>query len=69
MENKVLKIRGMFGKHCERAITDALMHVKGVSNVVVKEKEGTISFVFDSKKETLLAVKDAISDEGYDVIG
>lgn len=69
MEEKVLKVRGMFGEHCKRAITDALMNVNGVSDVVVKEKEGTISFIYDSRKETLLAVKDAISDEGYDVIG
>ena len=67
MEEKVLKIRGMFGEHCGRAITDALSQIPSVSDV--KVKNGTVSFVYDSKPATLLAVKDAITDEGYDVIG
>ncbi|MCL2809957.1 MAG: cation transporter [Treponema sp.] len=67
MEEKELKIRGMFGEHCERAITDALSQISGVSEL--KVKNGTISFVYDKNPATLLAVKDAITDEGYDVIG
>jgi copper chaperone len=69
MEEKTLKIRGMFGEHCERAIIDSLSHIAGVAEVNVNMKNGTISFVYDSNAATLMAIKDTITDEGYDVIG
>jgi len=68
MGDITLKIRGMFGEHCERAIKDSISHIPGVANVKVKQREGTISFYY-MDDAALLAVKDAISDAGYDVIG
>jgi hypothetical protein len=32
-------------------------------------KDGTISFCYDSNTVSLITIKDAITDEGYDVIG
>jgi copper chaperone CopZ len=69
MEQVILKIRGMFGEHCERAITDSLSHIESVTDVVIKERAGTISFCHDPKIAPLIKIKDAITDEGYDVIG
>ena len=69
MENKTLKVRGMFGEHCERAIIDAFNHIGGISNISVNLKYGTISFSHDPKLAPLEVIKDAITDEGYDVIG
>ena len=66
---KTLRIRGMFGEHCERAISDALSQMQSVTNVCVSEREGTISFIYDPNVASLMAIKDAITDEGYDVIG
>jgi copper chaperone CopZ len=69
MEEKVFKIRGMFGEHCERAIIDALSHFDGVTDIDVNMKNGTISFSYDPALVTLITIKDAITDEGYDLIG
>ena len=69
MGMKTLKIRGMRGAHCERAVYDSLSHIAGVTNVSVSEKKGIITFRYDSEHATLMAIKDAITDEGYDVIG
>jgi len=66
---KTLKVRGMFGEHCERAIIDSLSHIKDVTDIDVNMREGTITFAFNNDNETLLKIKDAITDEGYDVIG
>jgi len=66
---KTFKVRGMFGEHCERAIIDALSHIDDVADVDVNMKEGTITFSYSDDSNTLLKVKDAITDEGYDVIG
>jgi copper chaperone CopZ len=69
MENKTLRVKGMFGEHCERAIIDSLSHITGVSNVIVRMREGTISFSYDPKVVSLMSIKDLITDEGYDVVG
>jgi len=69
MEDKTLKIRGMFGEHCERAIIDSLSRFSSVKNVFIRTKEGTISFSHDPHTDSLMKIKDAITDEGYDVIG
>jgi len=68
MGEKTLKVRGIFGEHCERAIKDSISHIPGVANVKVKAREGIVSFYY-MDDAALLAVKDAISDAGYDVIG
>jgi len=69
MENKTLKVRGMFGEHCERAIIDAFNRIGGISNIIVSLKHGTISFSYDPDIAAMEAIKDAITDEGYDVLG
>ena len=69
VHHKTLKVRGMFGEHCERAIIDAFEHIGGITNISVNLKNGTISFSHAPEITPLLTIKDAITHEGYDVIG
>jgi len=69
MENKTLKVRGMFCEHCVKAVSDALAHITGVKDISVSLKAGTVSFSHDPKLAPLEVIINAIIDEGYDVIG
>ena len=61
-----VSIEGMSCGHCVNAVTEGLKAVAGVSNVVVDlaAKQATIEGNPDAA-----AVKEAIEDLGYDVVG
>lgn len=61
-----VSIEGMSCGHCVNAVTEGLKALAGVSNVVVDlaAKQATIEGNPDAA-----AVKEAIEDLGYDVVG
>ncbi|MCL2180162.1 MAG: cation transporter [Treponema sp.] len=69
MDEIILKTRGMFCEHCKRAVTDSLENLGGVEDIEIDLKEGTISLKYAPNITTLQEIKDAVTDEGYDVIG
>jgi len=69
MENKTLKVDGMSCNHCVNAVNNALGGLAGVANVAVSLKEGTVSFNFDPALASIEAIKAAITEEGYEVVG
>jgi len=54
-------------EHCVRAVTNALGGMVGVTGVVVSLKDKTASFSYDPAQTPLEAIKNAITDEGYEV--
>jgi copper chaperone CopZ len=65
--NKIIMIKGMTCKHCQKRVEDALNEIEGVENVVVDIEEGS------AKLRMLREVGDsefrfAIEDAGYEVI-
>jgi len=67
MEKVVLKVDGMSCSHCENAVKKAVGALDGVSEVTVDLEGKTVSVNY-SEKVTLVDIKLAIEDQGYDVI-
>jgi copper chaperone len=67
-EIKTLNVEGMSCNHCVNSVKKAVGALNGVTNVEVDLKSKTVSIEFDSEKVNTEAIKDAIEDQGYDVI-
>jgi copper chaperone len=67
MEKVTLKINGMSCGHCVKSVEGALKGLDGVtaSEVVI----GSANVNFDPSKATLDKIKEAIEEEGYEVVG
>lgn len=68
MEKAIIKVEGMSCSHCVNAVTKAVGSLDGVSEVQVNLESKTATVDYDSDKITLEAVKNAIEEEGYDVV-
>ena len=69
MEKRVLRVEGMSCEHCVKAVANALGGLVGVTGVVVSLKDKTASFSYDPAQTPLEAIKNAITDEGYEIAG
>ena len=67
-ETKTLNVEGMSCMHCENAVKKAVGAVDGVDSVEVDLKGKKVTVEFETDKTTLDAVKNAIEDQGYDVV-
>lgn len=63
----VLKVEGMSCGHCVKSVEDALKNVGAAGTVDLSAK--TITVQYDESKLNLDAIKTAIEDQGYDVVG
>jgi copper chaperone len=68
MEKTTLQVTGMTCGHCEKAVKTALLNVEGVSEVSVSLKNGMVEVGHDSNKAPVGKLKEAVEDQGYDVI-
>ena len=68
MEKIILNVEGMSCSHCVNAVTKAIRGLEGISNVDVDLEAKTVTVGYDIDKVTLIAIKDAIEEEGYDVV-
>ncbi|HZK88082.1 MAG TPA: copper chaperone CopZ [Anaerovoracaceae bacterium] len=68
MEKVIINIEGMSCSHCVNAVTKAVGSLDGVSEVQVNLEAKTATVDYDSDKITLEALKNAIEEEGYDVV-
>jgi len=66
MEEKILKVNGMSCEHCVKAVNSALGAISGVTDIVVSLKEGTVSFKYDPALASIEAIKETITDEGFE---
>lgn len=63
-----LDVRGMTCGHCESAVKGALEGLEGVQAVEVNLGSGKVDVTYDGAKVTLADMREAIEDQGYDVV-
>lgn len=68
MENVIIKVEGMSCSHCENAVKKAVGTLEGVDKVSVSLEAKSVTVDFDSKVLSLDSIKQAIEDQGYDVV-
>lgn len=69
MTTRVLKIAGMSCSHCQKAVTDALQGLEGVQSVRVDLQEGTATVTYDPAVASEEAMREAVEEAGYQVVG
>jgi copper chaperone len=68
MTSKILNIEGMSCDHCKMAVTRAVSSLEGVGSVEVSLENNTATVEFEESRLNLAAIKQAIQDQGYDVV-
>lgn len=68
MAKVTLNVEGMSCQHCVKAVTQAVTALEGVSAVDVNLEGKTVAVDYDADRVTLESIKEAIEEEGYDVV-
>ena len=68
MATTVLRVEGMACEHCVKAVTQAVSALTGVSGVTVDLQGKTVTVEHTPQSATLAQIKEAIEDQGYDVV-
>ncbi|OXS54934.1 copper resistance protein CopZ [Cohnella sp. CIP 111063] len=66
MKNVTLKVEGMSCGHCVNSIEGALKTIGASGKVDLSG--GTVVVAYDESQLTLSAIKEAIEEQGYDVV-
>lgn len=66
MSNVTLKVEGMSCNHCVKSVEGAVKELGAEAKVDLAAKSVTIAY--DGDKVTVEAIKEAIEDQGYDVV-
>lgn len=66
MQTTTLKVEGMSCGHCVNAVEGALK--KAGASGKVDLNAGSVTVEYDESKVSLNAIKEAIEDQGYDVM-
>ncbi len=69
MSVKQLKVVDMSCKHCQRAVEDSLLALKGVNRAEVNLGQGTVTIDYDETQVSLSAMKKSVEEAGYEVAG
>ena len=65
---KEFNVRGMTCGHCQSSVQNALLNMDGVSSADVDLATGKVAVTFDETKVTSDDLKQAVEDQGYDVV-
>lgn len=68
MAQTQLNVKGMSCDHCKMAVTNALQELDGVNSVEVSVEKGKADVEYDNAKATLDQMKEAVEEQGYDVV-
>jgi copper chaperone len=68
MSNVIMNVPGISCSHCEHAITTAVEKLTGIKKVSVDITGKKVIVEFDSALVSFEQVKQAIEDQGYDVV-
>ncbi|MFZ3576728.1 copper chaperone CopZ [Virgibacillus sp. DJP39] len=63
-----LDVRGMTCDHCQKAVKGALDELRGVKGVEVHLAAGKVDVSYDDAEVTVSEMREAIEDQGYDVV-
>ncbi|WEK54059.1 MAG: copper chaperone CopZ [Candidatus Cohnella colombiensis] len=66
MQNITLNVQGMSCGHCVKSVEGALSAIGANGNVDLAS--GTVTVEYDEAKVSVAAMKEAIEDQGYDVV-
>lgn len=66
MQSTILKVEGMSCGHCVKSVETALKNIGASGKVDLASK--SVSVEYDESKLNLDAIKEAIEDQGYDVV-
>ena len=67
MSTIVLKVEGMSCGHCVNAVESAVKEIGAAGKVDLANK--TVAVEFDESNVSIDAIKEAIEEQGYDVLG
>ena len=65
---KIIRVEGMTCNHCKMAVEGALKKLNGVSNAIVSLENKNVTVNFDDASVNFEQMKEAIEDQGYDVV-
>lgn len=68
MAQTQLNVEGMTCGHCKMAVTNALKELDGVKSVEVSVENGKVDVEYDESRVNLDQMKEAIEEQGYDVV-
>jgi len=66
MSNVTLKVEGMSCNHCVKSVEGAVKELGAEAKVDLAAKSVTVAY--DADKVTVDAIKEAIEEQGYDVV-
>ena len=66
MKKVTLKVKGMSCQHCVQSVQGAVAALGAAATV--RLEDDTVQVQFDDKRVTLQQLKEAIEDQGYDVV-
>jgi copper chaperone len=69
MAQTIINVEGMSCEHCVKAVTEATGALPGVENVSVDLTGGKVALEYDPVQSTIEEIKNAIEDQGFDVVG
>lgn len=65
---KTLDVKGMTCGHCEQSVKGALEELDGVTAAHVNLSTGKVDVTYDEEKVTLEDMREAVEEQGYDVV-
>lgn len=63
-----IDVRGMTCGHCEKVVKGALDELNGVTAVEVHLSSGKVDVSYDDAQVTVADMREAIEEQGYDVV-
>jgi copper chaperone len=63
-----LDVKGMTCGHCKASVTGALEELDGVKSVKVDLEGGKADVEYDESKVSVEQMKEAVEEQGYDVV-
>lgn len=63
-----LDVRGMTCGHCEKAVKEALEQLEGLQGMEVNIGTGKVDVTYDDAQVTVKDMREAIEEQGYDVV-
>ncbi|MBP1950146.1 copper chaperone CopZ [Virgibacillus litoralis] len=61
-------VKGMTCGHCESSVKSALKELDGITGVDVNLGSGKVDVTYDDAKMNVAVMREAIEEQGYDVV-
>ncbi|GAA0594438.1 copper chaperone CopZ [Virgibacillus siamensis] len=68
MKKVTLDVQGMSCGHCKSSVEGALKGLDGVSGAEVDLASGKVDVTYDDAQVTMAAMREAVEEQGYDVV-